>query len=76
MRLKRSCTLHPLERHADTESNETKTRKHVPRHIELSRFKRDLKTKKRVIELKDLNKPLDLQSKQIESKQFDSHNIR
>jgi hypothetical protein len=36
---------------------------HVPRHIELTAVLRDLKTKNRVIELRDLNKPLDLQSK-------------
>jgi hypothetical protein len=40
-----------------------KEKKHVPRHIELTAVLRDLKQKNKVIELKDLKKPLDLQSK-------------
>jgi hypothetical protein len=40
-----------------------KKQEHVPRHIELTAVLRDLKTKNESNRMRDLNKPLDLQSK-------------
>jgi hypothetical protein len=41
VRLKRSCTLHPLRETRRDTGSETKCREHVPRHIELTAVLRD-----------------------------------
>jgi hypothetical protein len=61
---KKLYSLHRFERHCRHCGNERKQEEHVPRHIELTAVLREiLRQRIESNRIEDLNKPLDLQSK-------------